>query len=163
MASAVFPDGTRMVFAKDTTTGEDLMGLALEGGRRAQSLLRRGGPGRRATSDVRACANDVQRADWEISPTARWRAVERVGQTKSTCGRFGRETAAAGRCHGAAAAVVGRAVARILYLESERRGDEHLREGGSRFDRQSDADVQGSLFLYAVRRADYDVRRRPAF
>jgi protein kinase-like protein/WD40 repeat protein len=79
MASAVSPDGTQLVFREEhATTGEDLMVLALEGGRRAQSPLRGVGlPRPRATSDVRPLLQTTfNELNGEISPDGRWVAYQ---------------------------------------------------------------------------------------
>ncbi len=72
-------DGTRLVFREETTTtGADLMVLALEGGRRAQpSSPGVGGPGRSSTSDVRPLVQTTfDELNGEISPDGRWVAYQ---------------------------------------------------------------------------------------
>jgi eukaryotic-like serine/threonine-protein kinase len=79
MASAISPDGTRLVLREEhTTTGEDLMVLALEAERRPRlSLPGVGGPGGRATSDVRPLVQTAfNELNGEISPDGRWVAYQ---------------------------------------------------------------------------------------
>jgi serine/threonine-protein kinase len=79
MASAVSPDGTRLVFREENaTTGEDLMVLALVWGQRAQSPSPGvGGLGRSATSDVRPLVQTTfNELNGEISPDGRWMAYQ---------------------------------------------------------------------------------------
>jgi serine/threonine-protein kinase len=78
-ASAFSPDGTRLVFREETTTtGEDLMVLALEGGRRAQPPSPGvGGSGRSSRSDVRPLVQTTfEELNGEISPDGRSVAYE---------------------------------------------------------------------------------------
>jgi Tol biopolymer transport system component len=79
MASAVSPDGTRVVFREENaTTGEDLMVLALEGGRWVQPPSPgAAGLGRSATSDVRPLVQTTfNELNGEISPDGRWVAYQ---------------------------------------------------------------------------------------
>ena len=68
--SAFSPDGTRLVFREETpTTGEDLMVLALEGGRRAQTPSPGiGGPARSSTSALRTAQGVVSTSNHDVRP-----------------------------------------------------------------------------------------------
>jgi eukaryotic-like serine/threonine-protein kinase len=96
------PDGTRLVFREETTTtGADLMVLALEGGRRTSPRSQGvGGRGSSTTSEVRPLVrtsfNELNgrsrptAAGWRMSRTSR-------GKRRSTCGPFRTSIGAAGR------------------------------------------------------------------
>jgi eukaryotic-like serine/threonine-protein kinase len=73
------PDGTRLVFREETTTtGADLMVLALEGGRRTSPRSQGvGGRGSSTTSEVRPLVRtSFNELNGEISPDGRWLAYE---------------------------------------------------------------------------------------
>jgi Tol biopolymer transport system component len=77
--TAFSPDGTRLIFREETpTAGEDLIVLALEGGRRAQQHSPGvGRPERSVTSDVRPLVQTTfDELNGEISPDGRWVAYQ---------------------------------------------------------------------------------------